>query len=412
MRLTGRPALAAIAAVTVFGGQFTAAGLAAAQVPTGPQAVQVQGGTAAAIESALGLPADGYGLDQLARIYPSDLPARGTYIALMDGFNALRAERPDVIAKNLQTVVDVNNSADTRTVERAIFDNYEDREISLADSLGDELGAAFLDAYEGGRLPKVKALLGGYLARAGGLVNSSLIEKSVYNNPRPFVVDPARIVRHDDARGTVYSSVESSGSYPSGHTSGAYLTASLLATMVPELAPQILTRASEVGNSRIVLGVHYPLDVISGRMLGTAAAADRLADPAFAPLVDEAGVELRTVLERETGRPLSQVIAEDSAYLSADEATRVYRERMTYGFDRVGASGVPIEVPAEAAALLRGVFPDLTDAQRLQVLAQTSVDSGYPLDKTGPQGGWQRLDLAAASAATVTVRPDGSVAVS
>ena len=48
MRLTGRPALAAIAAVTVFGGQLTTAGIAAAQVPTGPQAVQVPGGTAAA----------------------------------------------------------------------------------------------------------------------------------------------------------------------------------------------------------------------------------------------------------------------------------------------------------------------------------------------------------------------------
>jgi membrane-associated phospholipid phosphatase len=409
MRLTGRvrrshrPALVAVAALTVVGGLLTPTGIASAQAPADPLSV---------IESAIGMPADGFGLDQLARIYPSDTPARGTYIAMMDGFNQLRAERPDVIAKNLQTVVDINNSADAHTVDRAIFDNYENREISLVDSLGSNLGAAFLDAYEGGRLPKVKALIGGYLSRAGGLVNSSLIEKEVFDNPRPFVVDPARIVRHDDERGTVYSSVESSGSYPSGHTSGAYLTASLLATMVPELAPQILTRASEVGNSRIVLGVHYPLDVISGRMLGTAAAADRLADPEFVRLVDEAGDELRTVLERETGRPLADVIADDTAYLTTGEATRVYRERMTYGFDRVGASGVPIEVPAEAAALLRGAFPDLTDAQRLQVLEQTALDSGYPLDKTGPQGGWQRIDLAAASAAEVTVRADGSVAVS
>ena len=31
----------------------------------------------------------------------------------------------------------------------------------------------------------------------------------------------------------------------------------------------MLTRASEYGNSRIVLGVHYPLDIIAGRVLGT-----------------------------------------------------------------------------------------------------------------------------------------------
>jgi uncharacterized protein with beta-barrel porin domain len=39
--------------------------------------------------------------------------------------------------------------------------------------------------------------------------------------------------------------------------------------LVPERYSQFMTRASEYGNSRVVLGVHYPLDVILGRAIGT-----------------------------------------------------------------------------------------------------------------------------------------------
>ncbi len=39
--------------------------------------------------------------------------------------------------------------------------------------------------------------------------------------------------------------------------------------LVPERYSQFMARASEYGNSRVVLGVHYPLDVILGRVIGT-----------------------------------------------------------------------------------------------------------------------------------------------
>lgn len=71
------------------------------------------------------------------------------------------------------------------------------------------------------------------------------------------------------------------GSFPSGHTTTAYQAGVTLATLLPQLAPEILARASEAGNDLIVLGVHYPLDIIGGRIDGEAALAARWSDKAF-----------------------------------------------------------------------------------------------------------------------------------
>lgn len=339
---------------------------------------------------------------ELVGPYPSDLPARGTYISVLDGFTTLRDTRPDLVQHNLDATVEINNAATSVEQQRALYDDNHDRLLSLSDGLGGTLGASFRAALDEGRLPKVEALLGGYLARAGLLANSTLLEKNHWDNPRPFEVAPERIHYYfgDGVSGGAdpYRDVYGTASYPSGHTAQAYWMGLLLADMLPELAPQLLARASEVGNGRIVLGVHYPLDVMGGRIHGQAAAADRLNDPAFAELVDRAGAELRAELERSAGTSLADAIAADTPYLPVGEAGRIYHDRLTYGFDRADDSVVN-DIPAEAAVLLRGVAPDLTDEQRLGVLRETALPAGYPLDRSGPDGGWLRIDLVAAYAA-------------
>ena len=67
-----------------------------------------------------------------------------------------------------------------------------------------------------------------------------------------------------------YSNLQKNRSYPSGHTTTAYSWGVALADMIPELAPHIMARTSEAGNNRIVLGVHYPLDIMGGRIGGSA----------------------------------------------------------------------------------------------------------------------------------------------
>lgn len=343
--------------------------------------------------------AEPYTLQELVGPYPSDLPARGTFIPVLDGFTGIRDTRPDLMQRNLDRTVEINNGASAVAQQRALFDSNHERLLSLSDGLGEGLGETFRTALHEGRLPKVQALLGGELGRAVGIANLSLLEKQHWSNPRPFEVAPDRIHYYfgDGVSGAAdpYAEVGGTSSYPSGHTSSSYLIGILLADMLPELAPQILTRASEVGNSRIVLGVHYPLDVMGGRIMGHAAAADRLSDPAFARLVDEAATELRGALEWSVGEPLDEYISSDTPYRPIGTALAEYNERMTYGFERIDPS-MTNDIPAEAAVLLRGVAPDFTDEQRLDILRRTAIPAGYPLDQAGPNGGWMRIDLAAA----------------
>ena len=343
--------------------------------------------------------------DQLSYDYPSN--AAYDYVPILDSFTALVTDRPDIIALNDATTVDINVNATPGQVERAIVDQYADMSVSMGDGLGQTLGAIYQSAMADGDLPKTQSLL----TKSGGLIgyySSSNPSKNHFDYDRPYIRFADSLVYRDKEGGDAWAST--SGAYPSGHTSQAYWQGTALATMVPELAPQILARTSEAGHNRIVMGAHYPLDVMGGRMMGQHIVERRWSDPEFRVLLEAASVELRTVLEEGCGDALASCIAADVPYLSDDEALAVYADRMSYDFPQIGEAGQPVTIPANAESLLISSHPDLTDAQRRQVLELTAADSGYPLDK-GPEGSWQRLNLAAAMAAEVTVDADGNVSL-
>src|SRR5262245_19257354 len=66
--------------------------------------------------------------------------------------------------------------------------------------------------------------------------------------------------------------------YPSGHAVYGYMESLLLALLVPERYQQMVTRAAEYGNDRIVLGAHYAMDVVAGRALAEYDLAQLLAN--------------------------------------------------------------------------------------------------------------------------------------
>jgi LPXTG-motif cell wall-anchored protein len=339
--------------------------------------------------------------------YPYPSNATYDYVPIIDQFTQLRADRPDIIALNDEMTVAINQAATPEQVERAIVDQYDDMSVSMADGLGSGLGAIYREARETGELPKTEALL----AKSGGLVgyySSSNPAKEHFDWDRPYIRFADRLTYRDKPDGDAWAST--SGAYPSGHTSQAYWQGTTLATLLPELAPQILARTSEAGDNRIVMAAHYPLDVMSGRMMGQHIVERRWSDPEFRTLFEQAGTELRDVLEAGCGASLEDCIAADTPYLTDEEALAVYRERLGYDFPLVGAAGQPMTVPENAESLLITSRPDLTPEQRRQVLALTAVDSGRPLDE-GAEGSWQRLDLAAAMSAEVTVAADGTVSL-
>jgi acid phosphatase (class A) len=84
--------------------------------------------------------------------------------------------------------------------------------------------------------------------------------------------------------------------YPSGGVMNSTLTAIMLAEMVPEKRFELFERNLEYGHNRVVVGVHYPRDVLGGQIAGTAAAQAFFDTPAFMKEFGPAREELRRVL--------------------------------------------------------------------------------------------------------------------
>ncbi|MDK8545176.1 phosphatase PAP2 family protein [Corynebacterium pseudodiphtheriticum] len=338
----------------------------------------------------------------------------GIYYEVVREFKDLRSNHPEVMQKNLDIVADYNNNAQPPRVDKAIRDALADKDgvlFTAAEALGDEFGQHFLQALHEKRLPKAEFLLGnGYAARAGGIASWGRAEKLLFNNDRPFVQAPERIQRHESPERELYDG--SSKSFPSGHTNQATWITTLLAMMLPEMGTQLLARGSEAGESRLVMGVHFPLDVIGGRMTGQAAAADRWNDPKMRDALLQAREEIVAEMEWRAGKPFAKMIAEDSHALSDQQAEADYTRRMTYGFTPIFATDEPVNVPTAAPALLETRFPELSYEQRAEVLRHTALPSGYPLDDRDPaKGDWQRINLARAWNAQVSIGAGGEVVV-
>lgn len=58
-------------------------------------------------------------------------------------------------------------------------------------------------------------------------------------------------------------------SFPSGHTSAAFLFTVLVGSQLPTLMPFLLSWSIGVALSRIFLGVHFPTDTLMGAALGS-----------------------------------------------------------------------------------------------------------------------------------------------
>jgi acid phosphatase (class A) len=124
--------------------------------------------------------------------------------------------------------------------------------------------------FQPGKFPKLEALLNDAEAEVKTVVDAG---KDHWRRPRPFVADPARFSDPGDP--------ERSPGYPSGHSTRGTLFALLLAEVFPEQRTAILEKGRLVGWTRVELGVHTPLDIYAGRVLGQALAQKFLADPAF-----------------------------------------------------------------------------------------------------------------------------------
>lgn len=101
---------------------------------------------------------------------------------------------------------------------------------------------------------------------AATLVNVGITTAMKYsiNRTRPFITYPDIMKKSGAA----------SPSFPSGHTSGAFATATSVSLAYPKwyVIVPMFSWAGAVGYSRMDLGVHYPSDVLAGALVGAGSA--------------------------------------------------------------------------------------------------------------------------------------------
>jgi acid phosphatase (class A) len=112
--------------------------------------------------------------------------------------------------------------------------------------------------------------------------------KEKFRRSRPYVIEPRLEPCIDD--------VQDDLSYPSGHATYAYVTARLLADMVPERRDELTQRGEEFARQRMMCGVHFFTDIAAGAVTAWWLVDKLQASPEFR--ADEAAArrELREAL--------------------------------------------------------------------------------------------------------------------
>jgi acid phosphatase (class A) len=107
--------------------------------------------------------------------------------------------------------------------------------------------------------------------------------KKFWNRPRP---------PQQDKRIHPPIDLPPNASYPSGHSTFSTLKALILAELAPDLKDAILARGRQIGDDRVIAGVHFPSDVDAGRTLAQAIFAKLMASPAFQADLAQAKAEI------------------------------------------------------------------------------------------------------------------------
>ena len=110
--------------------------------------------------------------------------------------------------------------------------------------------------------------------------------KDHYDRARPMIGDdqPICVPREDW--------MKTNASYPSGHSMTGWTWSLILAELVPAKADDMLAVGKQIGESRIICGVHYASDIEAGRTLAGAMVARLHADPQFQADMKKARAEI------------------------------------------------------------------------------------------------------------------------
>ncbi len=200
------------------------------------------------------------------------------------------------------------------------------------------------------------------------------------------------------------------GDFPSAHTMIGTIDAITLPSWHRDIISNWRRRTADFAYDLNVYGVHYPTDVIGGRILATYVVAETLAGNPLYPSATGIPANIASLSQAMQGYlgggASSPYAASCAGSVAACIAGRLipspasyaqiqhYTSWLTYGLPPVSDTTLAPVVPTDAHLLIATRFPYLNTAQLNQVLATTELPSGGPIDNGT---GWARLNLYAAA---------------
>lgn len=188
-------------------------------------------------------------------------------------------------AADLQTVRSVFKSRTPADEKRA----FKDATLALS------LFAPIIGPdFEPQKLPKTWALLQEVKKEIGVTIDTP---KDFFKRRRPYLLDPQLSL----------GKPEPSFSYPSGHSTRGTVYSLLLAEIFPAHRDAILELGLDIGWDRVLIGKHYPSDVLAGRVLGQAIVRELRKSAQFERDLSQAKAEAaQASAQIEVQRPLQQ----------------------------------------------------------------------------------------------------------
>ncbi len=180
---------------------------------------------------------------------------------------SLGSREQEMELKAIKTAISTSGPAELAAakaeIEQSVFD--------FAPILG--------EGFQPVQFPKTEALFKQVEKETKAVTNAG---KDHWKRARPYTFDPSLLV----------DKPEKSFSYPSGHSTRGTVYAFVLAELFPAKRDVLIEAGRAMGWHRIILGVHYPSDVYSGRVLGQAIAREFLKSAEFQKDLAEVKAEL------------------------------------------------------------------------------------------------------------------------
>ncbi|MFZ4832206.1 phosphatase PAP2 family protein, partial [Rouxiella sp. Mn2063] len=237
-----------------------------------------------------------------------------------------------------------------------------------------------------------------YIKDNGKSSSLSTYIKHLYKRVRPWdIVDEngeykQNFNKYKDAKHSI-------SSYPSGHTWRGFQNGLSYALAFPEIGDEFISRSLQFGESRVIVGAHFPTDTIASRISNYYLLSELLSDNQIVADIANNARIARDALKEECGDTVRNCLAFNKKVLY--NQYKAENDRIGYyGITRQDMPATQLKVedmPKESEALLRLRFPYLSAADRLSIIASTAYPNNslaaWDASRTDNDRYWGLIDL-------------------